>query len=231
MEHISFDLLIKADSGNILESDAQLDWFQGVAASDPSNAFAEALASLDRGPDVCAHLTQIHSAQVLEAMPGNCGEGDGLVTRRPGLALAVVTADCLPVVLVGADRLAVAHAGWRGLVAGVLPRAVNLLGAAPETLVAWIGPAIGPCCYEVGEEVARSVAGTLEAPWRDRVVSRETERPHLDLPATASLQLRALGVTQVTELGLCTSCRANQLWSYRREGEAAGRNFTLAWLA
>lgn len=179
----------------------------------------------------CARLNQVHSAEVLTARNGLCGDGDALVTRDLRLALAVVTADCLPVVLAGATRLAVVHAGWRGLVAGVLTRAVERLGPEPEGLSAWIGPSIGPCCYEVGMAVGRSVATTLDVSRRAEVLhSVAGGNPRLDLALTARYQLDGAGVGDVAIMRLCTHCRPDLLWSYRREGAEAGRNHTLAWL-
>lgn len=178
----------------------------------------------------CARLTQIHSAEVLEARDGLCGEGDGLVSWEPNLALTVATADCLPVVLAGENRLAVVHAGWRGLVAGVLAQAVKRLGPEPERLNGWIGPAIGPCCYEVGESVARAVAATLPLRRRAEIVRSGGQKPYLDLALAARKQLEAVGVSSVAAEGPCTQCNGALLWSYRRDGELAGRNYTFAWL-
>ncbi len=174
-----------------------------------------------------AWLEQVHSARVREARPGSCGRGDALVTRRPGLALAVVSADCVPVVVGGGGRLAVLHAGWRGIVAGVVARAVERLGGEAAALRAWVGPAIGPCCYEVGADVAERVAA---ASGEETVRAGERGRPHLDLPGAVGLQLAARGVHEVHALAVCTRCRPELLWSYRRDGQAAGRNLTFAWL-
>ena len=137
-----------------------------------------------------AWARQIHSAIVLEARAGLCGEGDALFTERTDLALGVVTADCVPVLLAGARAIAAAHAGWRGLAAGVLPRTVERLveafGEQPADLQAWIGPAIGPCCYEVSDEVADQVA---RASTRKARRPGTGERPVLDLHRAAAAQL------------------------------------------
>jgi hypothetical protein len=174
-----------------------------------------------------AWARQVHSATVLTARDGHCGSGDALVTRERGLALVIGTADCVPVALLGADgeSLAAVHAGWRGIAAGVVPRAVEALGAAP--LAAWIGPAIGRCCYEVGEEVARAVvdAASPEVEIRDR-----GERPFLDLQRAVEVQLGAAGVQEIHRFEVCTRCHAEALWSYRRDGQTAGRNLLFAWL-
>lgn len=174
-----------------------------------------------------AWLEQVHSARVREARPGPCGRGDALVTRRTGLALAVAAADCVPVVVAGPGRLAAIHAGWRGIADGVVARAVELLGGEASELAAWIGPAIGPCCYEVGDDVAARVADASDL----GVVHPGTrDRPHLDLGAAVESQLRAAGVARVSAVRYCTRCESERLWSYRREGPAAGRNVSFVWL-
>ncbi len=172
---------------------------------------------------VPAWLRQIHSATVLEARAGACGEGDALIARGGGLAATVAVADCVPVLLAGARGVAAVHAGWRGLVAGVVPAAVARLGAVAA---AWIGPAIGPCCYEVAEEVAAAVVAASAAGVR-RAGPRG--RPHLDLAAAAAAQLAAAGVGAATILRHCTRCRAEWLESHRRDAERAGRNLAAIW--
>ena len=104
-----------------------------------------------------AWLDQRHSAVCVEATAGRCGEGDALWTVEPELALCVATADCVPVALAGARGVAVAHAGWRGIVAGVVGEAAGAIDAGSTGSRAWIGPAIGVCCYEVGDDVAARV--------------------------------------------------------------------------
>jgi hypothetical protein len=98
-------------------------------------------------------------------------------------------------------------------------------GAARET-TAWIGPAIGPCCYEVGPEVARMVAAAGGA---ESVREGPRGRPHADLAGAVERQLRAEGVTRIVSLALCTRCHPEWLWSHRRDGERAGRNLALIW--
>jgi YfiH family protein len=171
-------------------------------------------------------MRQVHGATVLAAHAGACGEGDALVTTEAGLALVVVTADCVPILLAGSDRVAAVHAGWRGLVAGVIAAALEKFDD-PGRVVAWIGPAIGPCCYEVGEEVAAPVVA------RSAALVRSTGprgRPHLDLPLAAAIELSRRGVAQVRRLAVCTACHPGTLESYRREGAAAGRNLSSIWL-
>jgi purine-nucleoside/S-methyl-5'-thioadenosine phosphorylase / adenosine deaminase len=175
-----------------------------------------------------AWLQQIHSALVVDARPGENGPADGLTTRRPELGLAVVTADCVPVLLAAGAEIAAVHAGWRGLADRIVPAALDRLwrrGRIETT--AWIGPAIGPCCYEVGEDVAARVAGASS---EEVVREGRRGRPHLDLSAAARLQLQQLGVEDVRELERCTRCD-QRLCSYRRDGPRAGRNVALIWRA
>lgn len=134
-----------------------------------------------------AWLKQIHSDAAVAANVGLCGEGDGLFTARQGLALAVATADCVPVlVATGSGKLAAIHAGWRGLANGVIAATLRAMDADGD-LRAWIGPAIGPCCYEVGDEVAEAVVAAS-----DPTVAAlgPAGRPHLDLVAAARIQLK-----------------------------------------
>src|SRR4029077_10035017 len=123
-----------------------------------------------------------------------CGEGDALVTRDSGLALSVVTADCVPVLLAGPAGLAPLHAGGRGVAGGVVPATVAELGGPLSGWTAWIGPSIGPCCYEVGNDGAAQGGGASSA---GGVLAGPAGRPHLDLQAAVRRQLAAGGVTDV----------------------------------
>jgi YfiH family protein len=165
-----------------------------------------------------AELKQIHSNLVFTAkLHGMCGEGDALVTNRPGLVIAVRTADCYPILLADARNRAVAavHAGWRGTAAHIVDRALEKMnaefGTSPANVHAAIGPGIGVCCYEVGEEVARQFGFD--------------SRTHLDLALENRKQLEAAGVApqNIETPGVCTYCDAERFFSYRREKEKAGR--------
>jgi hypothetical protein len=171
-----------------------------------------------------AWAKQVHGATLLRARAGECGAGDALFAAEPGLALAIATADCLPVLLASPQGVAAVHAGWRGLAHGVLAPAIAALGA-PAEVAAWIGPAIGQCCYEVGDEVAQQVADASSI-----AVTQPGPRgrPHLDLAAAARHQLEAAGISQVELLISCTQCD-QRLWSYRRDGKGAGRNLAFIW--
>jgi YfiH family protein len=197
---------------------------RGAARRDGEEAGRLLPADVER-----AWLRQIHSAYAVNAVPGSCGQGDALVTDRAHLALIVASADCVPVLLATPRAVAAVHAGWRGVAAGVVAVAVRELlagGAAPESAVAWIGPAIGRCCYEVGTDVAEAVAAA-SAP--EVVEAGPRGRPHVDLGRAVALQLRAAGVRRITWLEHCTRCREEWLWSHRRDGEGAGRNLAAIW--
>ena len=177
-----------------------------------------------------AWAKQVHSATVLTARLGACGEGDALVTDRAGLALSVATADCVPVLLAGPQGLAAVHAGWRGLVGGVLAATFATLGGRDWT--AWIGPAIGPCCYEVDEPVVGPLRAAFPEAWEGWVHPGAPGRPghwSLDLWAANADQLAAAGIPAgaISNPRLCTGCRRDLFFSYRREG-MAGRLATLA---
>lgn len=144
-------------------------------------------------------------------------EGDGLTTDRSGLALVVLGADCLPVLLWRQDepRIAATHAGWRGLVGGVLANAVAALGNPVRTSAA-IGPGVGPCCYPVDAELRARFAGRFGAD----VVGGEA----VDLAAAARVALTEAGIDQITSVGECTSCNPHRFYSYRRDGARTGRH-------
>ena len=137
------------------------------------------------------------------------------------MPLLVLTADCLPIVLLrthGTPAVAVLHAGWRGLLAGVVDNGVKALGGGG--LAAAIGPAIGPCCYEVGEEVA--------APFRAAFGADVVRGRNLDLWSAAERALRAGGCAQVDRVDLCTSCNPDRFFSHRRDDGVTGRQGVLA---
>jgi YfiH family protein len=151
-------------------------------------------------------------------------EADGQATSVAGIGAMVLTADCLPVALGTDGAVAMVHAGWRGLAAGVLEEgvlAVRELGGDGD-LVAVIGPGAGPCCYEVGEEVHAAFGGA------HRVGSPPGRR--IDLKATARDRLLAAGVSEVRDVAACTICD-ERFFSYRREGARAGRQGGVAWLS
>jgi YfiH family protein len=162
---------------------------------------------------------------------GFAGEGDALVTARPGLALSVITADCVPALISMGDAIAAVHAGWRGLAGGIVEEALGTMhrtwGTLAADVVAWIGPAIGACCYEVGADVAAQV---VAASGEEVATPGPAGKPHLDMALAVELQLRRAGIADVRRLGPCTRCEPELLWSYRREGAKAGRNIAYVWM-
>lgn len=202
--------------------DVAVAFFGRQAASSPVDL--EPL--LSPSPDAVSWLHQVHSNRVRQAVPGLAGEGDALVSGSPRLALVVATADCVPVLLTSPDRIAAVHAGWRGLVGGVLAEALEALGSTGARIEAWIGPSIGPCCYEVGDDVAER----LRVAAHDGVLSTgPSGQPHADLRAIAHHQLRVGGILRIRQIDLCTRCEHGLLESYRRDGETAGRNWSVIW--
>lgn len=201
----------------------------------PGGERRTALDAAGGGGVALAAARQVHSAVVLEAHRGDSGTGDALVTAETGLALSVVTADCVPVLISGAGLVAAVHAGWRGIAGGVVAATMERLrGAAlgdaaaaePATWVAWVGPAIGGCCYEVSDEVAQRVAAASSG---EAVLRGSRDRPHLDLATAVIVQLAACGVGLVRPVLRCTRCEADHLHSYRREGAGGGRNHAFIW--
>jgi hypothetical protein len=178
-----------------------------------------------------AWFEQVHGVEVA-VLPGSVAQpADAVVTFKPGSVCAVLVADCLPVFLTNrdGDRVGVAHAGWRGLAAGVIEATVVALDCDPATLVAWLGPAIGPAAFEVGVEVLAVFTERDPGAAAEFRAAREG-RFLADLPALARRRLAACGVHSVHGGGLCTYSDPARFYSYRRDG-ATGRMAALAWLA
>ena len=169
---------------------------------------------------------QVHSDRVVRAVAGERGRrADGLWTDEPGLPILAMSADCLPVALARADAhrpaVAVLHAGWKGLLAGIVEAGAQALG--PGTLAAAVGPGIGPCCYEVGEEVA--------APFRERFGDDVLHEGRLDLWTSAERALRAAGVERIDRFDRCTFCEPETFFSHRRDAGRTGRQGVIAFVA
>ncbi len=163
-----------------------------------------------------AWLKQVHGADWLEGTAGCVGEADALVTSRPEVALAISTADCVPVVLATPARIAAVHAGWRGIAANIVGKVAETLETATTASWAWLGPSIGPCCYEVGPEVEQRVAAASS---RRGVVTRSSSgQRHLDLQAAVHHQLVRAGITRHRGRACVHSLlrRSSQLPSRRR---------------
>jgi len=182
-----------------------------------------ACAEIDADPERLALNYQVHSAVVGRAQQGERGgvRADGLWTDEPGLPVLALSADCLPIALVRANgstpAVCVLHAGRIGLLDGILEAGVTALGG---TLAAAIGPAIGPCCYEVGEEVA--------TPYRARFGAEIMSGRKLDLWQAAERVLRDAGVESVERFDLCTACNPELFFSHRRDGKPRGVQGVLA---
>jgi YfiH family protein len=171
-------------------------------------------------------LKQVHGCSVQRAPWAGRPQADAAVSEQPGMLLGIETADCLPVLLLDPRRRAVAaaHAGWRGTAAGVVREAVRALlegGSSPGDLLAALGPAIGVCCYEVGEELRQAFAGEAGVLFR----SGPRGRPHFDLRAANRRQLEQAGLRpeRILSVEHCTYCRPELYHSYRREGTGTGR--------
>ncbi len=183
-------------------------------------------------------LRQVHGVQVARfdapAAHDPAGahepEADAAVTTRPGVVLAVLSADCLPVLLAADDGSAVgvAHAGWRGLAAGVIEATVAAMPVPPARLVAWLGPAAGPQAYEVGADVFDAFV-TGDAGASAAFVPTRPGHWHVDLYALARRRLAAVGVSRVHGGGECTISSPDRFHSHRRDGRS-GRLACLAWI-
>ncbi len=179
------------------------------------HAFGTRAEGIWTPPAETAKLHQAHGAAVVRVdAPGHCGDGDALVTGQPGLWLEIRTADCVPLLIADPVLRVVAavHAGWRGTEARIVEATVAALarewGSRPGDLRVAIGPSIGGCCFEVGEDVAAHFVGHI---------TRTAPRPCVDLVSANREQLAAAGVTSIDALGLCTVCEPDRFHSFRRD--------------
>jgi YfiH family protein len=210
-ESLNLGILTKDDAERVVENRRRLS---AAAGADPETA---------------TMAWQVHGAHVFEAdgrgivrRGTDFEQGDGIWTERPGRAVGLLGADCFPVALArrkGTPRLAVLHVGWRGLLEGILTRGVQAVDG-PATAV--VGPGIGPCCYEVGEEVAE--------PFRSRFGDAVLDGRNLDLPEAIERGLRAAGVESVQRTGHCTSCEPDLFFSHRRDRGRTGRQGVIAYI-
>ncbi|MEQ8660859.1 MAG: peptidoglycan editing factor PgeF [Gammaproteobacteria bacterium] len=183
------------------------------------------------GPGVApCWLDQVHGSHVvrLDDAVSGCA-ADAAITTRPGLACAVMVADCVPVLLCARDgrEVAAVHAGWRGLAGGIIGAAVGAFAAAPRALLAWIGPCIGPVAYAVGDDVRRQLLAAT--PHGACCFARTGAGWQCDLAALAARQLAHLGVTAITRADTCVHAAPTRYYSHRRDG-TSGRNAALIWL-
>lgn len=183
-----------------------------------------------------ARMRQVHGDRVVRVVGGDVGDADGLMTDAPGVALAVITADCVPILMTApARRVAMAlHAGWRGTVAGIAARGVeaasDAFGVTADEWEVVLGPSIGRCCYEVGSEIV----GALESRWGAMPSARrEADGRHwLDLRMANRLIFTKLGVPnqRIADVGPCTACARAAYFSHRAEAGHTGRQLSvLGW--
>ena len=180
-------------------------------------------------------LDQVHGTDVVRADPGGSDvqTADGLWTDDPRVVCGVLTADCLPVVLCARDgsRVAALHAGWRGLVGGVIEAGLRAMAVEAGDVLAWLGPAIGPAAFEVGPEVREAFLRAANATHQLETVTCFTaseRRPghyYGDLRALAELRLRAAGVREISAENACTYSDPERFFSYRRDA-STGRMAT-----
>lgn len=184
-----------------------------------------AAAGLD--PAALYAVSQVHGADARavhrheDPVAVRADEADALVATEAGVAVSVRTADCLPVLVADPDsgRVAAIHAGWRGVVRGIVPAAVAALAPGPRAIAA-VGPGIGPCCFEVGADVAESIAASAHGVC---VVSSAGDKPRVDLRKAVRAQLGAAGIDRVDVLDACTMCDPARFFSFRRDGKRSGR--------
>jgi hypothetical protein len=157
-------------------------------------------------------------------------EADAAVTSERGIALAILTADCLPVLFsaLNGSEVGAAHAGWRGLAEGVLENTIAAMQTAPDQLQVWIGPAAGAAMYEVGEEVRSAFVPANGSRAAEAFVATRPGHWLCDLPALVALRLRATGVSNISGGGYCTIGDTERFFSHRRDG-VSGRMATLIW--
>jgi polyphenol oxidase len=167
------------------------------------------------GTELCRHDAP-QEPRVYADVVKSPDEVDAQMTADPALTPLVMVADCLPVAMAGSGGVAMAHCGWRGLAGGIVDEAARAVDAE----AAAVGPGIGPCCYEVGEEVLSAFEG-LDGVARGSM---------LDLTAIATTLLERAGVRAIESSGLCTSCNAELFYSHRRDGERTGRQAGLVWM-
>lgn len=203
----------------------------GVGTSDEQERVMENRTALSAAvgqiPEAVATARQVHADRILSHVGPSAGcewargeipdeEADGHITNSPGVTLAVITADCLPVAVYGDEGLALVHCGWRGLEMGLAARAAERVRGR----AAAIGPGIGKCCFEVQEDVLSRFADYPAAVHDQKV----------DLEAVAREQLEASGVGEIAAARQCTCCNEVDFFSHRRDGGTTGRQGTIAWL-
>ncbi len=178
-------------------------------------------------------LNQVHGTAVIDTEAAGCGtpQADACISRNKGAVCVIMTADCLPVLLCDEQGTVVgaAHAGWRGLCEGVIERTVGAMKVPPSSLMAWLGPAIGPTAFEVGGEVREAFIARQAQAAEAFVPARENNKYLADLYLLARQRLHALGITRIHGGGFCTCTDRERFFSHRRDG-VSGRMGTFIWL-
>lgn len=230
----------------VFAGDKRLDHFFAVKVTGPRDLPVSTWLASDRGPYLT--VRQVHGDDLLVVDPPvspertdawspwtetvSLTEADGLLTNHRGVGLAVLTADCVPILLFDPGRhvIGAVHAGWRGTVKGVLEKAVQRMtdrfGSDPSEILAAMGPAIGPCCYEVGDEVLRQFQENRSGQWEGHYIPSGRQRHgRLDLAGLNRRQLIQMGLStdHIFNMGLCTACRPDLFHSFRRDGVGTGR--------
>jgi YfiH family protein len=206
----------------------------GAHVGDDEQAVAANRALLLQSPGPAGEplwLEQVHGARAISAMEWMPGvEADACVAMDYHRVCAVLTADCLPVLFCdeAGKSVAAAHAGWRGLLSGVLENALFLMNAPPARVLAWLGPAIGQHAFEVGEEV-RAAFVAQDAGAKDFFIANARGRWQADLAGLARHRLRGLGLERIFGGDFCTVSDPARFFSYRRDGQC-GRMASLVWL-
>jgi polyphenol oxidase len=209
-ESLNLGILTEDDPDSVVENQRRLVAALGL------NSERVAIGHQVHGAELAMHPGP--QAEIPFAKPGGeIPDVDGHVTSEPGLAALVFVADCLPVALAGPQGVAMLHCGWRGLAAGIVASGAGAVGATDAA----IGPGIGPCCYEVGDEVLDAFAALGEGVASGRM---------LDLAEVARRLLREAGVERIETAGFCTSCEAELFFSHRRDAGRTGRQAGLVWL-
>jgi polyphenol oxidase len=237
LERDGFLAAFSERSGGISDGSCRSMNLSFAVSDDDENVRANRARLADGlGIERFATAQQVHGSNVVRVGAQRAAAGwtslgdripaaDAMTATAPGLALAVLTADCVPVVAASAAEgtLIVVHAGWRGIAAGVVGAAAAVFQNPSDVRVA-IGPAIGPDHYEVGEDVVAAVAAGTKG---DAVAERRDGATRLDLAGTVRAELRALGISKVDDVGLCTACHPDRFYSYRVD-EITGRQAGIA---
>jgi len=216
-----------------------LGWNPGDDPEPVRRRIASVAAALDVDPRAVCCARQVHGSSIacIDELPPDdvsapfrvCGEYDAIITDRPGISLLVRVADCVPIVLHDPVRRVVAtvHAGWRGTLAGIAAAVVDRMceryGCSTGDLLAGIGPSIGPCCFEVGADVAEQFRAGFDG--AGRCMMMNCRAITIDLPEANRLQLLSSGLLpgNIEVAGLCTNCRSDIFFSHRGEQGKTGR--------